>query len=122
MRVLRVVIMLVALGAALSCQNYGGASGGGGVITGPPGGGGGGVGVRVGDNNYIPATVTVSTGETITWTWQGSNAHSVTFNNGPASATQISGTFQTSFPTAGTYTYYCVVHGSTAMSGSVIVQ
>lgn len=120
MRAIRGLSVLLFLGAALSCQNYGGATGpsGGG---GPPGGGGGGVGVQVGDNRYTPSAVTVSAGQTITWTWQGSNAHSVTFISGPSSATQTTGTFQASFSTPGTYAYACAVHGL-SMAGVVTVQ
>ena len=123
MRVIRGLTMLLALGAVLSCQYYGGPTGPSGGTGGgtPPGGGGGGVGVLVNDNVYVPGTVTVNTGATITWTWRGTNAHSVTFNNGPASAVQTTGTFRTSFTTVGTYAYSCTVHG-TAMSGVVIVQ
>ena len=122
MRVFRGLTMLLALGAILSCQAYDGASGPP-SISGPPGGGGGGVNVIVGDNSYTPQTVTVGTGETVTWTWRGVNAHSVTFlSGGPGgSGVQITGTYQASFATAGKYAYSCQVHG-TAMTGLVIVQ
>jgi plastocyanin len=122
MRVVRSLSMILALSAALSCQNYGGVSTGPGGGGGGLGGGGGGASVQVGDNVYTPAVATVKAGETITWTWVGANAHSVTFNNGPTSATQITGTFQASFSTPGTYFYSCIIHGTQGMGGSIVVQ
>ena len=79
--------------------------------------------VSVQDNSYSPATVNVTTGTTVTWTWSGGNysQHSVTFNDGVNSAAaRMSGTHTRTFPTAGTFGYYCDVHG-TGMSGSVVV-
>lgn len=81
----------------------------------------GGNAVSVKDNFYSPSTLTVAVGDTVTWTWAGANQHSVTFDDGTASATQASGTFQRVFSTAGMYPYHCVVHGL-AMSGTVTVQ
>jgi plastocyanin len=122
MRAVRALTFMLALSGALSCQNYGtgttAPSGGGGVL----GGGGGGVGIQVGDNVFTPAVISAQVGQTITWTWIGANAHSVTFNNGPSSAVQITGTFQTSFSTPGNYAYSCSIHGAQGMSGIVNVQ
>jgi plastocyanin len=123
MRALRVLSLVAALGGALSCQGYGttapyGGGGGGGI----GGGSGGGASVQVGDNQFTPVAVTVNVGDPITFTWVGANAHNVTFSNGPASTTQIVGTFQTSFATAGTYSYFCTIHQGTGMAGTVIVH
>ena len=97
------------------------------------GGGGGGTGtctgtntsVAVCDNHFSPGTSTISAGATITWTWQGSNVHNVTFTsgslNGTTSGNMSSGTFPQTFSTAGTYTYECSIHGA-AMSGTVTVN
>jgi plastocyanin len=63
----------------------------------------------------------VATGTKVTWTWIGSTAHSVTFDDGVTSATQTSGSFNRTFDTAGSYPYHCKVHG-TAMSGTVVVK
>jgi plastocyanin len=64
----------------------------------------------------------VAVGATVTWTWgsNASNGHNVTFAGGPASDTQVSGTFQRTFNTAGTFSYQCTVHGP--MTGEVRVQ
>ena len=77
--------------------------------------------VSVQDDQYVRSAVSVLVGGTVTWTWQGGNQHNVTFSGGaPASATQITGTFNRTFATAGTFTYNCTVHGQ-AMSGTVTV-
>ena len=79
--------------------------------------------VTVGNNFYAPADISVDLNTTVTWTWaDGATTHSVTFNdNGGSSPQQSSGTFQRTFPAAGTYTYFCTVHGASVMHGSVTV-
>jgi len=73
------------------------------------------------DNAFSPNAVTVTTGSTVTWEWQGSNQHSVTFSAGPSSPVQSTGTFQRTFDQPGTYSYFCSVHGAAVMSGTVTV-
>ena len=82
--------------------------------------------VDVLDNFFAPTTAQVSPGGTIRWTWGGNNQHNVTwvsggFNN---SDTQTSGTHDVQFPSAGTFDYYCTIHGSptSGMRGTVAVQ
>jgi plastocyanin len=77
--------------------------------------------VRVADNSFTPSATTVAPGTTVTWTWAGAREHNVTFDDGTASATQTSGTFQRTFSAAGTFSYHCTIHG-TAMSGVVTVR
>lgn len=77
--------------------------------------------IDVNDNNFNPSSTTVPNGTAVTWTWRGSNNHSVTFDDGATSPTQASGTYQRTFSTAGTYRYHCLVHGA-AMSGTINVQ
>ena len=108
--------------------------GGGGATNPPPGGGGGGGGgggqtcsstsdqVTVANNNFSPRCTTVAPGTTITWTWNsGGLAHNVTFATGPNSGNLTDGTFTRNFPTAGTFTYQCTIHGQ-SMSGEIRVQ
>lgn len=76
--------------------------------------------VSVQDDQFVRSTVSVLVGGTVTWTWRGGNQHNVTFTGGPASASQTTGTFQRTFPTAGTFSYMCTIHGQ-SMSGSVTV-
>lgn len=72
--------------------------------------------VDVLDNNFSPNAVVVAVGGTVTFHWVGTNGHSVT----PSGAT-FSPTAGVSFPpkdmtvtfsAAGTYNYYCIIHGA----------
>ncbi|MGH7514052.1 MAG: cupredoxin domain-containing protein [Gemmatimonadales bacterium] len=110
------VLRALAIVAIAACGG-----GGSNVPTGPTGGGT--TGVTVGNNFFSPANLSVATGATVTWTWaMGDTEHTVTFDDSaPGSARQSSGTFQRTFATAGTYTYFCSVHGRAVMSGSVTV-
>jgi plastocyanin len=124
-------IVLVAF-ALTSCGSSGGTAP---TPAGPGGGGGGGTGVTVtvSNDDYTPDAVSVARGATVTWRWdsctgdgyggQVCSFHSVTFDDGGASAApQNGGSFSRTFANAGTFTYYCTSHGRTAMSGSVTVQ
>ena len=76
--------------------------------------------VNVEDDQFVRASVQVLQGGQVQWTWRGGNQHNVTFTGGPASATQTTGSFQRTFPTAGTFSYMCTAYGRW-MSGSVTV-
>lgn len=114
----RGIALAAIVAIALGC---GSASDGG--ATGPGGGTGGSTSnaISVIDNSFSPSATTVPVGTTVTWTWNGSNQHNVTFDDGAKSATQASGTFDRKFDVAGTYKYHCTIHGA-AMSGSVTVK
>lgn len=87
--------------------------------------------LTVSNNKYTPAQDSVAVGATLTWSWNsctgdgygGSTctSHSVTFDDGPTSPIQGSGSFSRTFASAGTYTYHCKVHGA-AMAGTVLVK
>ena len=76
------------------------------------------------DNNFFsPSAITILRGTTVTWEWApGASRHSVTFDDGESSAVRDAGTFSRTFDFAGTYTYYCTVHGRAVMSGAVEVR
>ena len=106
---------------------------GGGTGGGSGGGGGGPVGaVTAGpgitftsrhNGTVNDAVDTVAVGGAVTWTWSGTDSHSVesvgatTFASSPV---KNSGTYAVTFATPGTYRYQCAVHGS-AMTGRVVV-
>lgn len=125
MRVVRgalatLVLAVVACGGAESLTTTSTGGGGGG------GGGGGadpcpgtGTAVSVVDNAFSPSCTKVTVGSTVTWTWNGSAVHNVTFSNS-ASPNQSSGTYQRAFPAAGTFAYQCTLHAG--MNGSIIAQ
>jgi plastocyanin len=76
---------------------------------------------------FSPAVDTVAVNSTVTWTWPsgGVVSHNVTFEDGPASATQATGTYQRTFGTAGTYRYRCTIHSTSftsGMIGTIVVQ
>jgi len=74
---------------------------------------------------FNPDSVVVQSGGTVTWTWNdGAIGHNVTFTSGPTlrpadSPTQMTGTYDGTFTTVGTYGYHCTIHGN--MSGTVTV-
>jgi plastocyanin len=82
--------------------------------------------VRVADNFFQPASVTVTRVDgtaRVDWNWTGSNQHNVTFDAGPPnSETQASGSFSRDFSDPGSFTYICTIHGRAVMSGTVIVE
>jgi len=88
--------------------------------------------VTVQDDAFNPVATSVSVGGTVTWSWNGANPHNVTFidpigsgASAPASGTQAAGSYQLTFNTAGTFDYYCTIHGTaqgTGMAGTITVQ
>jgi plastocyanin len=92
------------------------------------------------DNVSGSRTTTITAGEKVTWHWSASD-HSVTFGTcstdggiyGGQTTCTDNGTFDTgvqssgftadrTFSTAGTFPYFCVVHGTMGMTGVVVVQ
>jgi plastocyanin len=82
--------------------------------------------VDVLDNFFAPTTAQVGPGGSVRWTWGGNNQHNVTWVSGgfSNSDTQASGTHEVQFPSAGTFDYYCTIHGSptSGMRGTIAVQ
>ncbi|MFO0888068.1 MAG: Ig-like domain-containing protein [Isosphaeraceae bacterium] len=83
--------------------------------------------------SFSPSDVTISVGDTVHWVWR-SDFHSTTSVSGSAeqwdSGVLNSGfTFDHTFTQAGTFVYYCVIHGddngngtASGMAGTVTVQ
>ena len=135
----RLTAVAVLVSAGLLLTSCGGGGGGSGYTTAPPGNNNNNnppptatTSVTVKNNLFTPTDITVSPGATVTWTWDSCTDdgyggpqtcvdHTVTFNDGAASAVKSSGAYTRSFATAGTYLYHCAVHG-TGMSGRVVVQ
>ena len=81
------------------------------------------------DTQSGTSTSTIHAGEAIQWVWQ-SGSHSTTSGTCPLgcvpnglwdSGIGQAMTFQRTFPTAGTFPYFCLVHG-TMMQGTVVVE
>lgn len=77
---------------------------------------------------FVPASKTISVGTTVTWTNKYSYDHTVTsgvpnapdslFNSGNLTP---GSTFSFKFTTAGTFNYYCMIHGA-MMTAKIIAQ
>lgn len=77
------------------------------------------------NTTFIPQTISVPAGGTITWTNEDSFAHNVTKQSGPgsefASDTMREGdTFTQKFDTAGTIAYVCTIHPQ--QTGTITVE
>lgn len=79
--------------------------------------------VSIENMSFVPQSVTVAKGTTVTWTNNDSVGHTVTESDGktgPKSATLGKGeTYSFTYDTAGTFAYKCSIHPS--MTGTVIV-
>jgi plastocyanin len=98
-------------------------AGGGGDDEGGGGGGGGGTEVSMEEFTFQPSEVTVSVGDTVTWTNNDSVGHDVTadsFSSGDPGGMASGDTFEQTFEEAGTFDYVCTVHPG--MEGTVVVE
>src|SRR5215203_7160152 len=82
--------------------------------------------VRMEDNFFKPANITVEPGTTVTWVQSGNNPHTTTSYDGLWDSGMIEGgsggTFSFTFEEPGTYDYFCIPHESMGMIGSVTVS
>jgi plastocyanin len=90
--------------------------------------------VKISNFSFMPASITIGQGESVTWTWAGPDTnHSVTSGANqadswdsdpgktPSSIDHLPGsTFSHTFNTPGTFTYLCKVHSF--MTGKVVVK
>lgn len=115
------LLAFAALALAAACSDSYNSSMGGGNPPGP-------TQVFMQGSAFTPVTRTVSTGATVTWQNQDGIVHNVTSSSGPAAFSSgsvgASGTFAQTFTVAGTYEYYCTIHGApgSGMHGTVVVQ
>ena len=81
------------------------------------------------DFKFAPATVTIKKGGSVTWTNLDSAPHDVTatdasWKSGDAGNMTTGATYTKMFDAAGTFAYYCTLHGTSAgagMAGKVVV-
>ena len=84
--------------------------------------------VSISNMSFVPSTVTISAGSSVTWVNNDSMDHTVTsdtalFDSGTISAAGTSGaggTFTYTFNTPGTYPYHCAIHPG--MTGTIVVN
>jgi len=81
------------------------------------------------NNKFVPDTLTVKVGTTVTWVNQDGYIHTVTSGTSPSDRSgffdsgNLNGgeTFSFTFDKAGTYDYFCIPHFSLGMIGKIIV-
>src|ERR671915_1840880 len=82
--------------------------------------------VRMEDNFFDQANITVEPGSTVTWVQSGNNPHTTTSYDGLWDSGMIEGgsggTFSYTFEEPGRYDYFCIPHESMGMIGSVTVS
>ncbi len=89
--------------------------------------------ITVGDNFFSSSNgngnLTVNAGDIVTWTVNGNNPHTVTSGSESNPGTQFDSgqldrgaTFTFRFTSVGAFPYFCEVHGSNVMSGTITVQ
>jgi plastocyanin len=79
-------------------------------------------GVTIADFSFAPETITVDTGQTVTWTNEGQADHTVKGRGFFSSKALGNGQkFSHRFAAAGRFTYLCTLH-PTQMRGAVIVR
>ena len=77
----------------------------------PPAGGG--ASVTIANFAYVPPTLSVASGTTVTWTNGDNVQHTVTADDGTSFDSNLLGkgqAFQLTAPAPGTYAYHCAVH------------
>ena len=81
--------------------------------------------VRMEDNFFAPANITVEPGTTVTWVQSGNNPHTTTSYDGLWDSGIIQGgsggSFSFTFNEPGTYEYFCMPHENQGMVGTVTV-
>src|SRR5215203_3621318 len=82
--------------------------------------------VRMEDNFFEPANITVEPGTTVMWVQSGDNSHTTTSYDGLWDSGMIEGgtdgTFSFTFEEPGTYDYFCIPHEDLGMVGTVTVS
>lgn len=79
--------------------------------------------VEIVDYQYVNGDATVKVGESVTWTNDGENRHTVTAEADTFASSetiQPGQSYVQAFPTAGSFPYYCTFHPD-KMSGTIIV-
>ncbi|MBK5265941.1 MAG: cupredoxin domain-containing protein [Acidimicrobiia bacterium] len=71
---------------------------------------------------FMPATLEITSGSTVTWTNAQGSLHTVTADDGQFASDNITtdGTFSFTFETPGTFPYHCAIHPN--MTASITVK
>jgi plastocyanin len=83
--------------------------------------------VNIEDDFFSPATSSINAGDSVVWTWVGTDGHNVTSESKPTAVWKASPTtfppfsFTNTFPSAGTFPYECTIHAFEGMLGTIKV-
>jgi plastocyanin len=78
--------------------------------------------VTLKDIAFHPGSLSISRGDSVTWSWRdGRTRHNVT-GSGFRSRTQSHGSFTVRFTHTGTFNYRCTIHASKGMRGKITVH
>ena len=119
---LRLSILAGVIGLTIGCSSYSPSSpSGGNNVTGTP------VSIvsraaSLTTTAYAPNPITISTGDTVSWTNNDTEAHTSVGDDGSWNSGTIApgATFNRTFTSAGTFTYHCSIHPN--MIGTVTVR
>jgi len=78
--------------------------------------------VEIKNDAFAPSTLTITAGETVTFTNDDDDAHTVTANDGSfdSKGLDTNGRWRHAFVKPGTYTYFCELHPF--MKGTIVVK
>lgn len=123
MLIRRSFVLLVAL-TLVFVSACSGDEGGETTTTAPADGNGGGVpsGITIDSFTFTPGELTVSVGDTVTWTNEQGVGHTATADGGEWNSGTLptGGEFSHTFDESGTFTYFCSIHPS--MTGEITVN
>jgi plastocyanin len=87
-------------------------------------GGGAQATVEMLDDRFVPPTLTIKAGTTVTWVNKGANWHNISAVDGSFTSALIQpgNTFSVTFTTPGTYKYICRQHARHGMIGTIVVE
>jgi len=110
-------VSIAALTAAISSGDDGAAAS---TTTAAPAGQA--VAATIVDFAFSPEPVTVTAGQTVTWTNHDPFAHSIKSSDGSFDSASLGqgASYSATFSTPGTYAYLCGIHNS--MTGTVVVE
>jgi plastocyanin len=77
--------------------------------------------VNVGWMVFVPATITVKAGATVTWVNTDDSNHMIKFPDQKSPRLDKGSTYTRTFTAPGSYDYQCGIHGA-RMKGTVVVQ
>ena len=78
--------------------------------------------VKVKDDVFKAKTTRISSGQTVTWKWVGSNPHNViaSFLTKKQKKTRVNGSISHTFKKRGTFSFRCTIHSG--MNGKIVVS